>query len=111
MSKTITKKKKCKKAKWLSEKASQIGNERLAKGKGERKRYAQLNAEFQKTAWRGKAFLNEKRKATEENSRMGKDRDLFKKTEDIKETFHEKMGRIKDRNGKDLTLAEEIKKR
>ena len=111
MSKTITKKKKCKKAKWLSEKASQIGNERLAKGKGERKRYAQLNAEFQKTAWRDKAFLNEKRKATEENSIMGKARDLFKKTEDIRETFHEKMGRIKDRNGKYLTLAEEIEKR
>ena len=98
-------------AKWLSEEASQIANERLAKGKGERKRHAQLNAEFQKTAGRDKGFLNEQHKATEENSRMGKTRDLFKETKDNKETFHEKMGRKKDRNTKDLTLAEEIKKR
>ena len=87
------------------------------KGKGERKRYTQLNAEFQRTARREKkAFLNEQCKEIEENDRMGKTRDLFKKIRDTKGTFYlfafiAKMGTIKDRNGKDLTEAEDIKKR
>ena len=82
------------------------------KGKGESKRYTQLNAEFQRIARRDKkGFLNEQCKEIEENNRMGKTRDLFKKIGDIKGTFHERMGIIKDRNGKDLTEAEEIKKR
>ncbi|KAF7245628.1 Craniofacial development protein 2 [Varanus komodoensis] len=102
--KTIPKKKKCKKAKWLSEEALQIAEERReAKGKGERERYTQLNAEFQRTARRDKnAFLNEQ---------MGRTTDLFKKIGDMKGTFHAKMGIIKDQNGRDLTEAEEIKKR
>ena len=81
------------------------------KGKGERERYTHLNAEFQKTERRDKkAFLSEQCKEIEENNRMGKTRDLFKKTGDTKGTFHAKMGTIKDRNGKDLTEAGEIKK-
>ena len=98
----------------MSEKALQIAEERReVKGKAERERYIQLNAEFQRIARRDKkAFLNEQCKEIEESNRMGKTRDPFKKTEDIKGTFHAKMGTIKDRNGKvDLTEAEEIKKR
>ena len=113
VTKTIPKKKKCKKAKWLSEKALQIAEERReAKGKGERERCTQLNAEFQRTARRDKkAFLNEQCKNVKENNRMGKTRDIFKKIGDRKGTFHAKMGMIKDRNSKDLIEAEEIKKR
>ena len=82
------------------------------KGKGERERYAQLNAEFQRIARRDKkAFVNEQWKETIKNNIMGKTRDLFKKTGDIKGTFHARMGSIKDRNGKDQTEAEEIYKR
>ena len=82
------------------------------KDKGERKRYTQLNVEFQRIARRDKkAFLNEQCKEIEENNRMGKIRDLFKKIGDIKRTFHARMGMIKDRNSKDLTEAKEIKKR
>ena len=82
------------------------------KAKGERERYTQLNAEFQRTARRDKkVFLNEQCKEIKENNRMGKTRDLFKKIRDPKGTFHAKMGTIKDRNGMDLTEAEEIKKR
>ena len=82
------------------------------KGKGERERYTQLNAEFWRQARKyKKAILSKQCKETEENNRMGKTRDLFKKIRDTKETFHVKMGTIKDRNGKDLTEAEEIKKR
>ena len=81
------------------------------KGKGEEERYTQLNAEFQRTARREeKVFLNEQCKEIKENNRMGKTRDLFKKIRDTKGTFHAKMGTIKDRNGMDLTEAEEIKK-
>ena len=110
--KTIPKKKKCKKAKWLSEEALQIAEERReAKSKGERERYTQLNAEFQRKARRDKKpFLNEHCKEIEENNRMGKTEDLLKKIGDIKGTFHARMD-IKNRNGKDLTEAEEIKKR
>ena len=82
------------------------------KSKGERERYTQLNAEFQRIARRDKkAFLSDQCKEIKENNRMGKTRDLFKKIRDTKGTFHAKMGAIKDRNGKDLTEAEEIKKR
>ena len=111
--KTIPKKKKCKKAKWLSEEALQIAEKRReAKGKGEKERYTHLNAEFQRIARRDKkAFLSDKCKEIEENNRMGKTRDLFKKIRDTKGTFHAKMGSIKDRNGKDLREAEDIKKR
>ena len=80
------------------------------KGKGEKERYTHLNAEFQRTEMRDKkAFLSEQCKEIEENNRMGKARDLFKKTRDSKRTFHAKMGSIKDRNGMDLTEAEDIK--
>ena len=108
VTKTIPKKKKCKKAKWLSEEALQIAEKRKeAKGKKERERYTQLNTEFQKISRKDKKpFLTDQCKETEENNRMGKTRDLFKKTGDIKGTFHSKMGTIKDRNGKDLTEAE-----
>ena len=83
-----------------------------AKGKGEKERYTNLNAEFQRTARRDKkAFLSDQCKETEENNRMGKARDLFKKIKDTKGTFHAKMGTIKDRNGMNLTEAEDIKKR
>ncbi|KAF7249257.1 Testican-1 [Varanus komodoensis] len=111
--KTIPKKKKCKKAKWLPEEALQIAEERReAKGKGEGERYTQLNAEFQRTARRDKnAFLKEQCKEVEENNRIGRTRDLFKKIGDMKGTFHAKMGMIKDQNGRDLTEAEEINKR
>ena len=85
---------------------------REAKGKGEKERYPHLNAEFQRIARRDKkAFLSDQCKEIEENNRMGKTRDLFKKIRDTKETFHAKMGTIKDRNGMDLTEAEDIKKR
>ena len=111
--KTIPKKKKCKKAKWLSEEAFQIvENRREAKSKGEKERYKHLNAEFQRIARRDKkAFLTNQCKEIEVNNRMGKTRDLFKKIRDTKRTFHAKMGSIKDRNGMDLTEAEDIKKR
>ena len=100
MIKTIPKKKKFKKAKWLSEEALQIADERReVKGKGEKGRYTHLNAEFQRTARRHKkAFLSDQCKEIEENNKMGKTRDLFKKIQDTKGTFHAKMGSIKDRN-------------
>ena len=105
--------KKCKKAKWLSEEALQIVvKRREAKSKGEKKRYSHLNAESQRIARRDKkAFLSDQCKEIEENNRMGKTRDLFKKIRDIKGTFQAKMGSIKDRNGMDLIEAEDIKKR
>ena len=111
--KTIPKKKKCKKAKWLSEEALQIAvKRREAKSKGEKERYKHLNAEFQRIARRDeKAFLSDQYKEIEESNRMGKTRDLFKMIRDTKGTFHAKMGLIKDRNGMDLTEAEDIKKR
>ena len=111
--KTILKKKKCKMAKWLSEKALQIAEKRReVKCKGEKERYIHLNAEFQRTARRDKkAFLSDQCKETEENNKMVKSRDLFKKIRATKGTFHAKGGSIKDRNGMDLTEAEEIKKR
>ena len=104
--------KKCKKEKWLSEEALQIGvKRREAKGKGEKERYTHLNAEFQGIARRDKAFLSDQCKEIEGNNRMGKTRDFFKKIRDTNGTFHGKMGTIKDRNGMDLTEAEDIKKR
>ena len=111
--KTIPKKRKCKKANWLSEEALQIAvKRREAKGRGEKERYKHLNAEFQRIARRDKkAFLSYQCKEIEENNRMGKTRDLFKKIRDTKGTFHTKMGTIKDRNGRHLTEAEDIKKR
>ena len=113
MVKTIPKKKKCKKAKWLSEEVLQIAEKRReAKGKGEKERYTHLNAEFQRIAKRDKkAFLSDQCKEIEENNRKGKTKDLFKKIRDTKGTFHTKMGSIKDRNGMDLTEVEDIKKR
>ena len=107
------KKKKCKKAKWLSEEALQISEKRReAQGKGEKEKYTHLNAEFQIIARRDKkAFLSDRCKEIEENNRMRKTRDRFKKIRDTKGTFHAKMGSIKDRNGMDLTEAEDIKKR
>ena len=110
---TIPKKKKCKKAKWLSEEALQIAvKTREAKSKGEKERYTHLNAKFQRTARRDKkAFLSDQCKEIEENNRMGKTRDFFKKIRDIKGTFHAKMGSIKDINGMDLAEADDIKKR
>ena len=111
--KTIPKKKKCKGAKWLSDKALQIAeNRREVKGKGEKESYTSLKAEFQRMARRDEiAFLSDQYKEIEENNRMGKTRDLFKKIRDTMGTFHAKMGLIKDRNGMDLTEAEDIKKR
>ena len=111
--KTIPKKKKWKKAKWLSEEALQIAvKRREAKGKGEKERHTHLNADFQRRAGRDKkAFLSDQCKEIEENNRIWKTRDLFKKIRDTKGTFHVKMGSIKDRNGRDLTEAEDIKKR
>ena len=111
--KTIPKKKKCTKAKWLSEEALQIAvKRREVKSKGEKERYKHLNAEFQKIARRDKkAFLSDQCKEIEENNRMGKTRDLFKKIRATKGTFHAKMGSIKDRNGRNLKEAEDIKKR
>ena len=111
--KIIPKKKKCKKAKWLSEEALQIAvKRREEKSKEEKERYTHLNAEFQRIARRDKkAFLSDQWKETEENNRMGKTTDLFKKMRDTNGTFHAKMDSIKDRNGLDLTEAEDIKKR
>ena len=111
--KTILKKKKSIKAKWLSEEALQIAEKRReAKGKGEKERYTLLNAEFQRIARRDKkAFLSDQYKEIEENNRMGNTRDLFKKIRDTKRIFHAKMGSIKDRTSMDLTEAEDIKKR
>ena len=107
--KTIPKKK----AKRLSEEALQVAEKRKeAKGKGEEERYTHLNAEFQRRAGReNKAFFSDQCREIEEDNRMGKTRDLFKKIRDTKGTFHTKMGTIKDRNGMDLTEAEDIKKR
>ena len=112
-SKTICVKKKCQKAKWLSEEALQIAvKRREVKSKGEKEGYKNLNAELQRRATgEKKAFLNDQCKEIEENNRMGKARYLFKKIRDIKGTFHAKMGLVKDRNGMDLTEAEDIKKR
>ena len=112
MIKTIPKKKKCEKAKWLSEEALQIAvKRREMKGKGEKERYTHLNGEFQRIARRDKkAFLSDQCKEIEENNKTGKTRDL-KKIRDTEGTFHAKMGSIKDRNGMDLTEAEDIKKR
>ena len=111
--KTIPKKKKYKKAKWLSEEAFQIAEKRReVKGKGEKESYTHLNAEFQRIARRDKkAFLSDQCKEIEENNRMEKTSDLFKKIRDTKGTFHAKMGSIKDRNSKDLTEEKNIKKR
>ena len=105
--------KKCKKAKWLPGEALQIAvKRRELKSKGEKERYKHLNVEFQRMASRDKkAFLSDQCKEIEENNRMGKTRDLFKKIRDTKGAFHAKMGSIKDRNGMDLTEAEDIKKR
>ena len=111
-SKTIPKKKTCKKEKWLSEETLQIAvKRREEKGKREKERYTHLNAEFQRIARRDKkAFLKDHCKEIEENNRMGKTRDLFKKMRDTKGTFHAKMGSIKDRNCMDLTEAGDIKR-
>ena len=112
-SKTIAKKKTSKKAKWLSEEALQIAVKiREVKSKGKKERYTHLNAEFQSIARRDKkAFFSDQCKEIEENHRMGKPRDIFKKIRDTRGTFHAKMGSIEDRNGMDLTEAEDIKKR
>ena len=111
--KTIPMEKKCKKAKWLSGEALQIAvKRREAKSKGAKERYKHLNAEFQRIARRDKkAFLSNQCTEIEENNRMGKTRDLFKKIRETKGTFHAQMGSIKDRNGIDLTEAVDIKKR
>ena len=110
--KTISKKKKCKKAKWLSEEALQIAEKRReAKGKGEKERYIHFNAEFQRIARRDtKTFLSDQCKEIEENNRVGKTSNLFKKIRDTKEIFYAKMNPIKDRNGMDLIEAEAIKR-
>ena len=107
--KTIPKRKKCKKAKWLSEEALQVVLKlREAKGKGKKERYTHLNAEFQRIAGRDKkAFLSNQRKDIKENNRMGKTRDLFKKIRDTKGTFHAKMSTIMDRHGMDFTEEED----
>ena len=109
----IPKKKKCKEAKWLSEEALKIAEKRReAKGKTEKERYTHLNAGFQRIARRDKkTFLSERYKEIEENNRMGKTINLFKKIRDTKRTYHAKMGTIKDRNGMDITEEEDIKKR
>ena len=109
--KTIPKKKK--KAKWLSEEVLQIAQKRReVKGKGEKEIYTHLNAEFQRIARRDKkAFLSDRHRETAGNKRMGKTRDIFKEIRDKKGTFHAKMGALKDKNGMDLTEAEDIKKR
>ena len=111
--KTILKKKKTKKAKWLSEEALQIAEKRReAKRKGQKERYTHLNAEFQRRARRDKkAFLSDQYKEIEEKNKIGNTRDLIKKITDTKGMFHAKMGTIKDRNGMDLIEAEDIKKR
>ena len=110
--KTIPKKKKCKKTKWMSEKALQIAEKRgETKGKGEKVRYTHLNAKFERTVRRDKkTFLSDQCKEIEENNRMGKTRDLVKKIRDTKGTFLVKMGTIKDRNGMDLMEAEILRK-
>ena len=110
--KIILKRKKCKKAKWLSEDALQrVEKRREVKGKGENERYIHSNAEFQRIAWRDKkGFLNDHCKEIEEYNRMGKTIYLFKKIRDTRGTFQAKMGTINDRNGMDLTEAEEIKR-
>ena len=110
--KTIPMENKCKTAKWLSEEALQIAvKRREGKNKREKERYKHLNAEFQRISRRdNKAFFSDQCKEIEENNRMGKTRDLFKKIRDTKGTFHAKMGSIKDRNGMDLTEAEHSKK-
>ena len=110
---TISKKNKCKKAKWLSEETLQIAEKRReVKDKGEKERYTHLNAEFQRIVRRDKkAFLSDQCKEIDGNNRMGKTRDLFNKIRDTKGTFHAKMGTIKDRNGMDLMEKEDIKKR
>ena len=110
---TIPMEKKCKKAKWLSEEVLQIAvKRREVKSKGEKQKYTHLNAEFQRIAKRDKkAFLSDHCKEIEENNGIEKTRDLFKKIRDNKGTLHEKMRSIKDRNGMDLTEAEDIKKR
>ena len=100
------------KAKWLSEEVLQIAvKRREVKSKGEKQRYTYLNAEFQRISRRDKKTFSDQCKEIEENNRVGKTRDLFKKIRDAKGTFHAKMGSIKDRNGRDLTEAEDIKKR
>ena len=111
--KTIPRKKKCEKGKWLSGEALQIAEKRReVKGKGEKERYTYLNAEFQRLARRGKkAFLHDQCKEIEENNRLGKTRNIFKKIRDTKGTLHAKMGTIKNENGMDLAEAEDIKKR
>ena len=111
--KTIPKKKKYQKAKCLSDKDLQIAEKRReAKGKGGKERYTHLSAEFQRIARRDKkAFLSNQSKETEENNRMGRTRDLFKKIKATKGTFHAKMSTTKDRNDMDLTEAEDSKKR
>ena len=111
--KTISMEKKCQKAKWLSGEALQIAvKRRETKSKGEKERYKHLNAEFQRIVRRDKkAFFSNQCKEIEENNRMGKTRDLFKKIRDTKGTFHAEIGSIKDRNGMDPTRAEDIKKR
>ena len=111
--KTIPKKKKCIKAKWLSEEALKIAvKRREAKSKGEKERYTHLNADFQRIARRDKkAFLSNQCKEIEENNTMGKTRDLFKKIRDTKGTLNAMMGSIKDRKYMDLTEAEDIRKR
>ena len=113
MTKTIPKKKKFKKAKWLSEEALQIAEKRReAEGKGEKEKYKHLNAEFQRIARRDKkAFLSDQCKEIEENNRMRATRDLFKKIRDSQGTFHAKIGTIKDSNSMDRREAEDIKKR
>ena len=111
--KTIPEKKKFKKAKWLSEETLQITEKRgEAKGKREKERYNHLNAEFQRIARRDKrAFLSDQCKEIGENNKMEKTTDLFQKIRDAKETFHAKMGTVKERNGMDLTEAKDTKKR
>ena len=111
--KTIPMEKKCKKVKWLSGEDLQIAvKKREVKSEREKERYKHMNAEFQRIARRDKkAFVSDQCKEIEENNRMGKTRDLFKKIRDTKGTFKAKMGSIKDRNSMDLTEAEDIKKR
>ena len=111
--KTIPEKNKCERAKYLFEEDLQIGKKRReAKGEGEEERYSHLNAEFQRVARREKkACLNDQCKEIEENNRVGKTRNVFKKIRDTKGTFHANIGTIKDRNGMDITEAEDIKKR
>ena len=113
MTKTISKKNKCKKAKWLSEEVLKVAEKRReVKGKEEKERYTHLKAEFQRIARRDKkAFLSNHCKEIEENNKMGKTRDLIKKIRNTKGTLHAKMGMIKDRHGKDLTGEEDIKKK